>query len=387
MSSTPNASSSSHKILVIDDDPVIGLILKRTLQEQGFEVTTTANGEAGLDSARLLHPALIICDWIMPGLDGLEVCRRIKADPALTHTFFILLTSRSEVKDRVVGLDTGADDFLSKPIDVAELQARVRAGLRLYRVTRELQEQKRKLESELAEAAEYVRSLLPSPLNTETIAISSCFVPSSQLGGDCFDYFWLTSETLIIYLLDVAGHGVKAALLSVSLQNLLRTQSLGNVNFDQPTEVLTALNKAFDMDKNNQQYFTLWYGVYNLSSRQLAYASAGHPPALLFHNSSPFPVEQLKTKGMPIGIFPEAQYSSAVCTINPQDSLYLLSDGIYEFTLQDGNLWDIDKFSTFLLNAHQEGNTDLEEILQKLDQLNSGALEADDRSLVKVHFS
>ncbi len=381
------SSTASHTILVIDDDPVIGLILKRILQEQGFDVIITSNGQAGLNTAREIHPALIICDWVMPGLDGLEVCQQIKADPALTHTFFILLTSRSEVKDRVVGLDTGADDFLSKPIDVAELQARVRAGLRLYRVTRELQAQKKKLEAELAEAAEYVRSLLPPPLNTENISISSCFFPSHQLGGDCFDYYWLDAETLVFYLLDVAGHGVKAALLSVSIQNLLRTQSLTHVHFDQPTEVLTALNKAFDMDKNNQQYFTLWYGVYHLPTHQLAYASAGHPAALLFPAADSSEIQQLKTQGMPIGIFPEAQYVSAVCSIHSQDRLYLLSDGIYEFSHVDGSLWDIDKLATFLHELHQEGNTELVEVFRKLDLLNSGELEADDRSLVKVEFS
>jgi sigma-B regulation protein RsbU (phosphoserine phosphatase) len=376
-----------YKILVIDDDPVVGLILKRTLQEQGFEVSITSNGYAGLNTARDIHPALIICDWVMPGLNGLEVCQQIKADPALSHTFFILLTSRSEVQDRVVGLDTGADDFLSKPIDVAELQARVRAGLRLYQVTRELQAQKKKLEAELAEAAEYVRSILPPPLDTDQVSIVSCFFPSSQLGGDCFDYYWLNSETLVIYLLDVAGHGVKAALLSVSLQNLLRTQSLVNVHFDQPTEVLTALNKVFDMDKNNQQYFTLWYGVYHLSTRQLAYASAGHPPALLFRASEPMEVQQLKTKGMPIGIFPDAEYASAVSTIDPQDRLYLLSDGIYEFSHVDGSFWDIDRFASFLREFHLEGKSELAEIFSRLDPLNSGKLEIDDRSLVKVQFS
>lgn len=120
------------KILIIDDDPVIQRILQKTLQDQGYAVFTANSGETGIEVANQIQPALIICDWLMPGIDGLTVCRRIKATSNLSTTFFILLTARSDVEDRVKGLDTGADDFLAKPIEVAELHARVRAGLRLY---------------------------------------------------------------------------------------------------------------------------------------------------------------------------------------------------------------------------------------------------------------
>ena len=143
-----------------------------------------------LHRAIAYRPALIICDWIMPGLNGLEVCNRIKTDPNLSTTFFILLTSLDSVADRVKGLDAGADDFITKPIEQNELKARVRAGLRLHQLSRDLQTQKLLLETELAEAAEYVRSLLPLPL-TEPFEVDSRFIPSRQLGGDCFDYYWL----------------------------------------------------------------------------------------------------------------------------------------------------------------------------------------------------
>src|SRR5688500_53468 len=101
------------RILIVDDDPVIRLILMRALQQQGYEVVVADNGEAGIKEANRVQPALIICDWMMPGIDGLEVCRQIKANTRLATTFFILLTSRGEVEDRVRGLDSGADDFLS----------------------------------------------------------------------------------------------------------------------------------------------------------------------------------------------------------------------------------------------------------------------------------
>ena len=268
------------KILIIDDDPAVLKLVQRALRQQGHEVWVASNGREGLEQAQTLSPALIICDWMMPYIDGLEVCRRVKADPQLSTTFFILLTAKIGLDDRVEGLNTGADDFLSKPIEIVELQARVRAGLRLHQVSQDLQRQKNLLEAELAEAAAYVGALLPAPLQGD-ITIESRFIPSRQLGGDCFDYFWLDPDVLVLYLLDVSGHGLGAALPSILVLNLLRTQALPNVSFYQPEAVLAALNDAFQMSHQNEKYFTIWYGVYRLSRRQLTYASAGHPPAVL----------------------------------------------------------------------------------------------------------
>ncbi len=200
------------KILVIDDDLSIQILLKRILQKQGYEVVAVNNGEEGIAQAVAHHPALIICDWIMPGLNGLEVCHRIKNDPNLSTTFFILLTSLDSVADRVKGLDAGADDFITKPIEQHELKARVRAGLRLHQASRDLQTQKLLLEEQLTEAAEYVRSLLPEPMS-QPFTINSRFIPSRQLGGDCFDYYWLDNEASLFILLDTAGHGLKATSL------------------------------------------------------------------------------------------------------------------------------------------------------------------------------
>ncbi|MFN5965558.1 MAG: response regulator, partial [Pseudanabaena sp.] len=156
---------------------------------------------------------MIICDWMMPLMDGLEVCNRIKSNIDLSNIYLILLTARDQEGDLVRGLEMGADDFLSKPPRINELRARVRAGLRLYQATQELQRQKQVIEQELFQASQYVQSILPEPIEGD-IAIQSSFLPSTQLGGDSFDYFWLDSDHLAFYLLDVSGHGIGSALLS-----------------------------------------------------------------------------------------------------------------------------------------------------------------------------
>ncbi len=375
------------QILVIDDDTAVQELLRRTLKKQGYEVTVASNGEDGVAQAQKLRPALIICDWIMPRLTGIDVCRRVKADPDLSTTQFFLLTSLGSIADRVKGLDAGADDFISKPIELNELQARVRAGLRLHQLSRDLKIAKQNLEAELAEAAEYVQSLLPDPM-VEPVSIESKFIPSRQLGGDCFDYNWLDSDYLAIYLLDVAGHGLRAALPSVAVLNLLRSRALPNIDYYKPSDVLRALNTTFQMSYQNDKYFTIWYGVYNRIDRKLVYASAGHPPAVLISQSptSKAKVQQLRTPGMPVGMFPDARYLDNCCDVEDLSTLYIFSDGVYEINQPDGNIWGLDPFID-LLAAYNGGTADqLELVLNYTQKLNAKAVFDDDWSLLKVNF-
>ncbi|MCU0518411.1 MAG: response regulator [Oscillatoria sp. Prado101] len=150
------------KILVIEDDGATRLLLKRDLQLEGYEVTVAKDGLQGLQSASKIQPALIVCDWVMPEMDGVEVCRLVKADPQLARAFFILLTSKGTVADRVAGLDAGADDFLSKPVDPLELQARVRAGLRVFKYQQELSRSNQQLSQALHDLRQTQAQLIHS---------------------------------------------------------------------------------------------------------------------------------------------------------------------------------------------------------------------------------
>lgn len=345
-----------------------------------------------------MNPALIVCDWVMTGMDGIEVCQSVKQDPSLAASFFILLTTRSESEDLITGLDAGADDFLAKPIAAEELKARVRAGLRLYQanqtlkvVAQNLQKQTQKLESELAEAAAYVRSLLPHPARTPLL-INHCFLPSQHLGGDCFDYYWLDSDHLAIYLLDVSGHGLGSALPSVFIQNLLRSQSLTDTDFYQPDQVLKRLNAVFRMSEQNERYFTIWYGVYDRRCQQLSYSSAGHPPALLISLEQDQKVQAhpLKMRSLPIGIYPEVRYFTETITIAPSSTLYVFSDGIYEVRKQDSTFWNLEEFMQLIVDLIQQSqdisSVDPLLILDRVRKLKGTDIFEDDCSILQVQF-
>lgn len=369
------------QILVIDDDPTMRLVLKRNLAAQGHEVALASDGETGWAMAQTLRPALVISDWMMPGLDGLGVCARIRSSPALATTFFVLLTSRDQLQDRVRGLDSGADDFLVKPIDPSELQARVRAGLRLQQLNQDLHQQKQRLEQELSEAAVYVRSLLPPPI-AAPVATDWVFVPSTELGGDCFDYFALDNDHFAIYLLDVSGHGVGSALLSVSVLNLLRSRSLPHTDFTQPRAVLEALNQAFPMENHGDKYFTIWYGVYHLQRHELTYVSGGHPPALLRTQQG---LTALPGTGLAVGMFAGVTYNQQVLRVPPNSSLYVFSDGAYEVPEAPGQdaIWGLDAFTQVLETG--EGVPTPQSICERIPR-RPGQGWPDDLSILRVDF-
>ena len=375
------------RILIIDDDSTIQLLLQRTLHQQGYDIVLASDGEEGLIQAKAIRPALIICDWIMPRKDGLEVCSQIKSTAELSTTFFILLTSLDSVEDRVKGLDAGADDFLCKPIEMNELKARVRAGLRLHELSKDLQNQKQLLEAELAEAAEYVSTILPEPLSHQALNINVCFIPSRQLGGDSFDYFWLDNRHLVFYLLDVSGHGLRASLPSLAVVNLLRSRGLNGVDYYQPNSVLSGLNQTFQMSDRNDKYFTIWYGVYDLENRSLTYSSAGHPPAILLTSSQDNDEKRLKTPGVPVGMFPNIKYINSTCEIAANSSLYLFSDGIYEVEQQPGSVWGLEKLISLLKRYQQTPQRDLQRLLQYVRIWHPNFQFEDDLSILQIDFS
>jgi len=245
-----------------------------------------------------------------------------------------------------------------------------------------------RLNQELSEAADYVRTILPQSITEGSIRTDWRFVPSTSLGGDAFGYHMLDEDHFTIYLIDVSGHGVGAALLSVSIMNVLRFQSLPNTDFKDPEQVLGALNIAFPGEENNDMFFTIWYGVYNKSTRKLTYASGGHPPAILLDDTSTSDSKAtlLRTPNFVIGGMPEITYKKREYIVGERNILYIFSDGVYEVEKSDGSMWRFQEFADFI----SEVKTDNQSILDRLYVYakNLGNLEnfEDDFTIVEVVF-
>ena len=279
--------------------------------------------------------------------------------------------------------------FVSQVVDItAEMEARRQVSQRDQQnraLAQRLQAQTYRLKSELESAANYVRSILPRDMEGP-VRVSSRYIPSRELGGDCFDHTWIDDEHLIVYLIDVSGHGIAPALLSVSVHNLLRSGTLPLTTLLAPELVLAELNAKFQMDQHGDNYFTMWYGVYESSTRTMRYASAGHPPALAFSvKDGGVATEMLTTQALPLGMFADTEFSCDTYTVPPGGQLVIYSDGAFELPLPEGNA----SLSAFVGLCREFAATPgwtIDELIRTLQSLTTGGLFADDCSLVQLTF-
>jgi len=200
---------------------------------------------------------------------------------------------------------------------------------------------------QMDEALSYVLSLLPSELD-EQITASYKFIPSSTLGGDSLGFHWLDEERFAVYLLDVCGHGVGSALLSVSAMGLLKNEALPHVDFARPAEVVQAMNRHFDMEKHNGLYFTLWYGVLDVKEGLLRYCGAGHPPAVLRLPDGGIVPLKGKKSHLPVGCLEESQFEEEEYAFDEGSWLYVFSDGIFELPNEAGQMGTYEEFTRSL---------------------------------------
>ncbi|MDB6055584.1 MAG: serine phosphatase [Verrucomicrobiales bacterium] len=380
------------KILVIDDDKANRDLLARRLRNQGHKVFTSGSATEALKQITPDAFDILLVDVVMPGLSGIDFLMKLKEDDELRHIPIILISGMDDWDVLIQCIEQGAEDYLTKPFDPVLLKARIGSCLEKkylrdqeHRVMLALKKSQERLAGELNEAARYVRSLLPLPLRTGVL-IDHHLVPSSQLGGDAYGYHWVDNTHLCIYLIDICGHGVGAALLSSSIVNVLRAHSLP-ANFLDPAAILSALNLSFPMDQHNNMYFTAWYGVFDSRRNILSFASGGHPPALLVQKKDETVVSTpLTTRGPVVGGFPESKFSNSETRIEAGDHLYVFSDGVYEIQRPDGSWCKLQDLTAFVTSSYLEGKSSLEPILAFLKKERGIETFEDDVSLMECRF-
>lgn len=277
--------------------------------------------------------------------------------------------SQGAIDERVV-LKKGTDEILSVSASFNTMVDRVLLA-------------QNDLENDLLEAAEFVKAILPIPVH-KPLPIDWRFIPSKRLGGDSFGYDLIDDETLAFYLLDVSGHGLGAALLSVAVLNVLRSKSLKDADFKNPSSVLLALNNAFQMEQYGDKYFTIWYGVLNINSLELNFSSAGHPPVLLARkNGNATDILRIGNKNFFVGGMPEFEFDTDFFQLKENDSLFLFSDGVYELERKDGSTMNLDEFEKFLGECYSESFT-LDGLINELKKIKISDTFEDDFSIMEI---
>jgi serine phosphatase RsbU (regulator of sigma subunit) len=210
------------------------------------------------------------------------------------------------------------------------------------------------LDRELGEASDYVLSILPQPITSGPVLADWFYQPCTRLGGDTFGYQMLDSRCFAAFMLEVAGHGAGAALFSVTVANALRQRMLPGTDFRDPGAVIRGLNRVFPIEQHHDLFFTVWYGVYDVTERMLTFATAGHHPAFLLSPGSLQP-SPLGTRNPSIGIAADREVIVARSPIPPGSTLFLFSDGVFEITDRDGREWDLSQILALLPEMAEAG--------------------------------
>ena len=376
-------------ILVVDDNEMNRDMLSRRLVRKGYDVSEAEGGKEALDLIEQQPFELVLLDIMMPGIDGLEVLETIRRTRPLEELAVVMATAKGESADIVKALRLGANDYVTKPIDFPVALARVRTQLSLVHSVRRIKELERNLahrnqeletaniqlassnqrmKRDLEAAARIQQAFLPS--ERPEVPGAHCawrYVPCDELAGDTLNIVPLDEQNVGVFVLDVSGHGVPSALLSVTLSRALSRTPDTSVLWKQeggssaptitsPLEVATELTRRFPFDPETSQYFTLAYGILNTSSLEFKYVCAGHPSPI--HCSGGLEPKVLENTGPPVGLLPFELFTSqcreAIIQLSPGDRIYIYTDGIAEAVDTEDNEFGKEQILAILSEVSEE---------------------------------
>jgi sigma-B regulation protein RsbU (phosphoserine phosphatase) len=392
-------------ILVVDDTAANLQVLAGMLKDRGYKVRPVPSGKLALLAARRDPPDLILLDINMPEMNGFEVCEHLKADDQLKGIPVIFISALTEQLDKVKAFAIGGVDYLTKPFQMEELHARVETHLKLRRLQVELEETNSRLERvngrmsrDLEAAAKIQKTFLPCAApSVPGTKFAWCYRPCDELAGDGLNIIPLGDGRVGLYILDVSGHGVSSALLSVTLSRLLSPPSepssilirnrevRDRLDITPPAEVADRLNQLFPYDTATEQFATLMYGVLDVSTGDFRHVSAGHPGPL--HLPAGGPPVILASPGFPIGLAEEA-YGERCVHLEAGDRLYLYSDGFPDAMNPSGERFG----DARLLEAIGRGRAEplregIAALLGEIARWQGGERPQDDISILAVEYA
>jgi sigma-B regulation protein RsbU (phosphoserine phosphatase) len=367
-------------ILVVDDSPTNLQVMVRTLQGTGHRILVARDGPTALEIARRGAPDLVLLDVMMPGIDGFEVCRRLKADPATNKAAVIFLSARGEVSDKVSGLVLGAVDYITKPIQGEEVLARVAAHLSRLHLERALRDSRDRLDKELAGAARMQRLLLPTAMPAHAaVSFAAHYETSRHAGGDYYDIVPLGADRFGLMVADVSGHGAPAAIVMAMIRAVLHTHP-GPPN--DPPSVLHYINRHFRFLWDTAMYATAVYAVLDAGAGTLRLSSAGHPPPLLLRPGERAQVLPVETTTCLLW----DELRDVPCVehrVRAGDRLVFYTDGITERQAPLEVMYDPDQFAAALTRIGAAAPAAIvQAIVAELDRFAAGHEPDDDQTLV-----
>lgn len=390
-------TSAKENILVVDDDEDLRTLTGLFLKQKGYHIWEANDGFHALDQAPKLQPDLILLDVMMPGMDGYQVCEKLKQNPLTQDIPVIFLSSLTDSKDKIKGLEIGGVDFINKLGDKAEMLARVQTHLKIRSLNKalilsnqELIKKQKYLDDDLTAAAVIQRSLLPLQRpDVAKLHIAWKCLPCDQIGGDVFNVLRVDDDHVVFYMLDVSGHGVPSAMVTVSVsQHLQEYNHLFSQMHTQtiitPKEMLKILDKEFPLERFDK-FFTIFYMVVNVRTGSLLYSNAGHPPAIMLHPDKNY--ELLEKGGTVIGIDESIPFDEGEKQFISQDKIFLYTDGVTEFQNAKEELYGANRLYNLLeKNKHESIENIIEIVFQSLREFGGNEPLHDDVSMLGLQF-
>lgn len=327
MSEVPPADAGQKKTLLVVDDAPANIQVVQSILKDEYKIRVATSGEKALDLVKTQPlPDLILLDVMMPGLDGYQVCERLKAAPETRDIPVIFLTGLTDVDDETKGLEIGAVDYIRKPFSPAIVKARVRTQLLIRDSMEQVNRQVQAVNHELEMARHIQMSILPSrPPAVPGLAIASRYLPMTTIAGDYYDYLPIDDKHAGILIADVSGHGAPSALITSMLKIVLAEQA-GHAS--DPARVLGGMNEAL-CGKFARHFVTAAYVYLDLQNGLLRYGGAGHPPLSIWR-ATEGKAQAIEENGLLLAQFPEETYTAIELAFRPGDRVVLNTDGVSE---------------------------------------------------------
>lgn len=336
--SDPPVTLEDALILVVDDEPLNRTIIEALLRRHGFsKVASVGDGFAALSFVEERRPACVLLDVMMPGMDGLEVCRRLRADPRFARVPVIVQTAMASREDRQRAFAAGASDVVAKPYDPAELEARVRVHLSQALMSAALLDYRTSMEGELNEARILSETVLPQPdalaaTARAGVALSHHYRPCSAIGGDYWNAWTVGDGKVALMVADVSGHGVSAALRMFALHTLVAPPPPFG---DDPAALAAHLDRRLhDYGGHRGQYVAGFCGVLDAARRTFRFAPAGLRDGFIVHRGGG--MSRFSLSGLPFGVAAGIPRPVGEVALADGDTLLFYSDALVECDVIDG---------------------------------------------------
>jgi sigma-B regulation protein RsbU (phosphoserine phosphatase) len=370
---------SDCRLLLVDDARANLDILVEGLKGE-FKLSLALDGETALQAAARQAPDLVLLDIMMPGLDGYEVCRRLRALPDTAEVPIIFLSSLEDVQHKARGFEAGANDYLTKPFDLQEVRMRVRALLKAKCYGDAVKEQ---LQADLRVAHDIQMGMIPrdfSELEARFgVELSGVLEPAREIGGDLYGAFVGSAGRLMVLAGDVSGKGIPASLFMVRARSV--TRLLARVH-SEPDRILSRLNDELSTENPSGMFVTLLCARYDPATRMVTMANAGHcRPVLLRAGSAP--TWAMHSTGTALGFEPGLEFPRVELQLQDGDTLVLYTDGVNEAFDLDGDCYGNDRLladlGDFVGKAAHEVSAGL---LQRVRAFTRGAAQSDDIAIL-----